>query len=217
MTSTPFAQGLKLNKTTSLAGRIFLIAVLGASSLLTGCGYNDIQSSDEGTKAAWSEVLNQYKRRADLIPNLVKTVQGYAQQEKDVFIAVTEARSKVGQIQVNPSDANSLKQFEAAQKDMGSALSRLMVVAEAYPQLKSDANFRELQSQLEGTENRITVARKRYIDTVQSFNVLVRQFPVNLTAMAFGYGAKPQFTVENEQAISAPPAVDFGAKPAPAK
>jgi LemA protein len=217
MTSTQLSQGLKLNKTNSLIGRIFLIATLGFSTLLTGCGYNDIQSSDEGTKAAWSEVLNQYKRRADLIPNLVKTVQGYAQQEKDVFIAVTEARSKVGQIQVNPSDANSLKQFEAAQKDMGSALSRLMVVAEAYPQLKSDANFRELQSQLEGTENRITVARKRYIDTVQAFNVLVRQFPVNLTAMAFGYAAKPQFTVENEQAISAPPAVDFGAKPAPAK
>jgi LemA protein len=217
MTSTQLTQGLEVIKTKSLVGRVFLAVTLGVSTLLTGCGYNDIQTSDEGTKAAWSEVLNQYKRRADLIPNLVKTVQGYAQQEKDVFIAVTEARSKVGQVQVNPSDANSLKQFEAAQKDMGSALSRLMVVAENYPQLKSDANFRELQSQLEGTENRITVARKRYIDTVQGYNVLVRQFPVNLTAMVFGYAAKPQFTVENEQAISAPPAVDFGAKPAPAK
>jgi LemA protein len=217
MTSTQLVSGLEFNKTKSFTGRLLLIATLGLSSLMTGCGYNDIQSSDEGTKAAWSEVLNQYKRRADLIPNLVKTVQGYAQQEKDVFIAVTEARAKVGQIQVNPSDANSLKQFESAQKDMGSALSRLLVVAENYPQLKSDANFRELQSQLEGTENRITVARKRFIDTVQAFNVLVRQFPVNLTAMAFGYATKPQFTVENEQAISAPPAVDFGAKPAPAK
>jgi LemA protein len=217
MTSTQLTQGLEVIKTKSLVGRVFLAVTLGVSTLLTGCGYNDIQTSDEGTKAAWSEVLNQYKRRADLIPNLVKTVQGYAQQEKDVFIAVTEARSKVGQVQVNPSDANSLKQFEAAQKDMGSALSRLMVVAENYPQLKSDANFRELQSQLEGTENRITVARKRYIDTVQGYNVLVRQFPVNLTAMVFGYAAKPQFTVENEQAIAAPPAVDFGAKPAPAK
>jgi LemA protein len=214
MTSLAMQQGLKNNGYGAVKNKFFLTIMLCLTTILTGCGYNDIQSSDEGTKAAWSEVLNQYKRRADLIPNLVKTVQGYAQQEKDVFIAVTEARSKVGQIQVNPSDANSLKQFEAAQKEMGSALSRLLVVSENYPQLKSDANFRELQAQLEGTENRITVARKRYIDTVQAFNVLVRQFPVNLTAMAFGYAAKPQFAVENEQAISAPPAVDFGGKPA---
>jgi LemA protein len=193
---------------------VTLILTLASAALMTGCGYNDIQTTDEATKASWAEVLNQYKRRADLIPNLVKTVEGYAQQEKDVLISVTNARSKVGQINVNPSDPNSLKQFEAAQKEMGSALSRLLVVSENYPQLKSDANFRDLQAQLEGTENRITVARKRYIETVQAYNVLVRQFPANLTAMAFGYAAKPQFTVENEQAISQPPAVDFGAKPA---
>jgi LemA protein len=194
--------------------KLSMTLALASSVLLSGCGYNEIQSSDEGTKAAWSEVLNQYKRRADLIPNLVKTVQGYAQQEKDVFIAVTEARSKVGQVQVNPSDPASLKQFEAAQKEMGSALSRLLVVSENYPQLKSDANFRDLQAQLEGTENRITVARKRYIETVQSFNTLVRQFPTNLMAMAFGYAAKPQFTVDDEKAIQQAPAVDFGTKPA---
>jgi LemA protein len=215
MTSSFF----RANATFGL-GRLGYLRSLGAvlavagSLLLSGCGYNDIQSSDEATKASWSEVLNQYKRRADLIPNLVKTVQGYAQQEKDVFTAVADARSRIGQINVNPSDANSLKQFEAAQKDMGSALSRLLVVAENYPQLKSDANFRELQAQLEGTENRITVARKRYIDTVQSFNVLVRNFPVNLTAKVFGYDVKPQFAVDDEKAISAPPAVDFGSKPA---
>jgi LemA protein len=193
---------------------VALVVTVASAALMTGCGYNDIQTTDEATKASWAEVLNQYKRRADLIPNLVKTVEGYAQQEKDVLISVTNARSKVGQINVNPSDPNSLKQFEAAQKEMGSALSRLLVVSENYPQLKSDANFRDLQAQLEGTENRITVARKRYIETVQAYNVLVRQFPANLTAMAFGYAAKPQFTVENEQTISQPPAVDFGAKPA---
>jgi LemA protein len=193
---------------------VALVVTVTSAALMTGCGYNDIQTTDEATKASWAEVLNQYKRRADLIPNLVKTVEGYAQQEKDVLISVTNARSKVGQINVNPSDPNSLKQFEAAQKEMGSALSRLLVVSENYPQLKSDANFRDLQAQLEGTENRITVARKRYIETVQAYNVLVRQFPANLTAMAFGYAAKPQFAVENEQAISQPPAVDFGAKPA---
>ncbi len=203
-----------INRGMNFGSKIALVLAIASSALLAGCGYNDIQSSDEGTKAAWSEVLNQYKRRADLIPNLVKTVQGYAQQEKDVFIAVTEARSKVGQVQVNPSDPASLKQFEAAQKEMGSALSRLLVVSENYPQLKSDANFRDLQAQLEGTENRITVARKRYIETVQSFNTLVRQFPANLTAMAFGYAAKPQFTVDDEKAIQQAPAVDFGSKPA---
>jgi LemA protein len=178
---------------------------------LSGCGYNDIQVADESTKSSWSEVLNQYQRRADLIPNLVNTVKGYAQQEKDVLTQVTEARSRVGQIRVDPSDPASLKQFEAAQRDMGSALSRLLVVSENYPQLKSDQNFRELQAQLEGTENRITVARKRYIDTVQNFNVLVRQVPVNLTAMVFGYKEKPQFAVENEREIARPPTVNFGA------
>ncbi len=185
-----------------------LVAALLVATLW-GCGYNDIQLKDETTKSSWSEVLNQYQRRADLIPNLVNTVKGYAQQEKDVLIAVTEARSRVGQIKVDPTNAQSLKQFEDAQRDMGSALSRLLVVAENYPQLKSDAAFRDLQAQLEGTENRITVARKRYIDSVQDYNVLVRRFPVNLTAMVFGYDAKPQFAVENEREISKPPAVNF--------
>jgi LemA protein len=193
--------------------------LFAAVSSLSACGYNDIQEADEATKSGWSEVLSQYQRRADLIPNLVNTVKGFADQEKDVLIRVTEARSRVGQIQVNPSDPDSLKKFEQAQGEIGSALSRLLVVSENYPQLKSDANFRDLQAQLEGTENRITVARKRYIDTLQKYNVLVRQFPVNLTAMAFGYSVKPQFTVENEKAISVAPKVDFGGsapKPAPA-
>ena len=199
-----------------LAGWMFaLLAMIS----LGGCGYNTIQQADEGTKSAWSEVLNQYQRRADLIPNLVATVKGYAEHERDVFTQVTEARSRVGQIQVNPADPGSLQQFESAQRDMGSALARLLVVAENYPQLKADANFRDLQAQLEGTENRITVARRRYIDAVQQYNVLVRQFPVNLTAMAFGYDQKPQFTVENERAITQPPTVNFGrgtVGPAPA-
>lgn len=197
--------------------RRLLQALLGSLALLvlSGCGYNNIQSADEGTKQAWAEVVNQYQRRADLIPNLVNTVKGYAEQEKEVLTRVTEARSRVGQIQVNPGDTGSLKQFEAAQADMSSALSRLLVVAENYPQLKSDQNFRELQAELAGTENRISVARKRYIDTVNAYNVMIRQFPVNLTAMVFGYDAKPQFSVENEQAISKPPTVDFGT-PAPA-
>jgi len=194
--------------------RMLMVVALAVG--LAGCGYNDIQGADESTKSAWSEVLNQYQRRADLIPNLVKTVQGYAQQEKDVLTQVTEARSRVGQIRVDPSDPASLKQFESAQRDMGSALSRLLVVAENYPQLKSDANFRDLQAQLEGTENRITVARKRYIDTIQNYNVMVRQFPVNLTAMVFGYKEKPQFAVENEREISKAPTVDFS-KPAEPK
>ena len=195
-----------------------LQGLLGGLALLvlSGCGYNDIQTTEEGTKQAWAEVVNQYQRRADLIPNLVNTVKGYAEQEKEVLTRVTEARSRVGQVQVNPGDAGSLKQFETAQADMTSALSRLLVVAENYPQLKSDQYFRELQAELAGTENRISVARKRYIDSVNAYNVLVRQFPVNLTAMVFGYEAKPQFTVENEQAIARPPSVDFGT-PAPAR
>lgn len=184
-------------------------AMLALTLMLSGCGYNEIQVADESTKSAWSEVLNQYQRRADLIPNLVNTVRGYAQQEKDVLIGVTEARSRVGQVRVDPTDPNSLKQFEQSQRELGSALSRLLVVAEAYPQLKSDRNFRDLQAQLEGTENRIAVARRRYIDTVQNYNVLVRRFPVNLTAMAFGYQAKPQFAVENEREIARPPSVNF--------
>ncbi len=193
-----------------------LAVSIGLSGGLSGCGYNEIQTFDESTKSSWSEVLNQYQRRSDLIPNLVNTVKGYAQQEKDVLLGVTEARSRVGQIKVDPSDPASLKQFESAQRDMGSALSRLLVVSENYPQLKSDANFRELQTQLEGTENRITVARKRYIESIQQYNVHVRQFPANLTAMAFGYKEKPQFAVENEREISKPPAVNFE-KPAEKK
>jgi LemA protein len=193
--------------------RTLMLLLLGGA--LSGCGYNSIQSADEGTKQAWAEVVNQYQRRADLIPNLVNTVKGYAQQEKEVLTQVTEARSRVGQIQVNPGDPGSLKQFESVQAEMGSALSRLLVVAENYPQLKSDQNFRELQAELAGTENRITVARKRFIDAVSAYNVMIRQFPVNLTAMVFGYDEKPQFTVENEQEIARPPTVDFGS-PAPA-
>lgn len=181
------------------------------ATLLAGCGYNDIQRADEATKQQWAEVLNQYQRRADLIPNLVNTVKGYADQEKDVLTRVTEARARVGQVQVNPGDGASLKQFENAQAEMGSALSRLLVVAENYPQLKSDQNFRELQAELAGTENRIAVARKRYIESLNGYNVLIREFPVNLTAKVLGYEVKPQFSVENEQAISRPPAVDFGA------
>lgn len=186
--------------------------------LLSGCGYNTFQSTDEQIKASWAEVLNQYQRRADLIPNLVNTVKGYAEQEKTVLLGVTEARARVGSIQATPellNDPQAFGRFQAAQGELGSALSRLLVVAENYPQLKSDANFRDLQAQLEGTENRITVARKRYIEAVQEYNVAVRSFPTNLTAMLFGYAVKPSFTVENEKAISAPPAVDFSA-PQPA-
>ena len=199
--------------------RILVAFALAGSLLLGGCGYNDFQTKDEQVKAAWSEVLNQYKRRADLIPNLVSVVQGFAAQEKDVLLGVTNARSKVGSIQLTPealNDPQALKNFQAAQGDLSSALSRLMVVAENYPQLKSDQNFRDLQAQLEGTENRITTARNRYIKTVQDYNILARQFPTNLTAMIFGYKEKANFTVENEKAIAEPPKVDFGAKPAAA-
>ena len=198
--------------------RRLALVILGLVSLaLGGCGYNRIQSLDEATRSAWSEVLNQYQRRSDLIPNLVATVKGFAQQEKEVLTAVVQARSRVGQVRVDPSDAASLRQFEDAQRDMGSALSRLLVVAEAYPQLKSDQNFRDLQAQLEGTENRIAVARRRYIESVQQYNVLVRSFPENLTAKMFGYAVKPQFAVEDERSISRPPTVDFGRPAEPAK
>jgi LemA protein len=193
--------------------------VLLAALALSGCGYNEIQQKDEGVKAAWSEVTNQYQRRADLIPNLVATVKGYAQQEQEVLTRVTEARSRVGQVQVTPETLNdpaALQRFQQAQGDLSSALSRLLVVVEKYPELKSDQNFRDLQAQLEGTENRIAVARNRYIKTVQDYNVLVREFPVNLTAMAFGYKTKPNFTVENEREISTAPKVDFS-KPAEKK
>jgi LemA protein len=185
-----------------------------AGLLLSGCGYNAMQSQDEQIKSAWSEVLNQYQRRADLIPNLVNTVKGYAAQESSVLLGVTEARAKVGAIQATPelvNDPAAFAKFQAAQGELSSALSRLLVVTENYPQLKSDQNFRDLQAQLEGTENRITVARNRYIQAVQNYNVTVRSFPGNLTAMIFGYKPKPNFAVENEAAISKPPSVDFGA------
>ncbi len=183
---------------------------------LAGCGYNRIQSQDEQVKAAWSEVLNQYKRRADLVPNLVNTVKGFAEQEQRVLIAVTEARAKVGSIQATPeliNDPAAFAKFQAAQSELSSALSKLLVVTENYPQLKSDANFRDLQAQLEGTENRITVARNRYIQSVQAYNVTVRSFPSNLTALMFGYQPMPNFAVANEAEISKPPAVDFTPPP----
>jgi LemA protein len=201
-----------------LAALLAAVAVMS----LSGCGYNDLQRQDEAIKAARSEVVNQYQRRADLVPNLVNTVKGYAQQESDVLTAVTNARANVGAIKMTPeliNDPVAFQKFQQAQGQLTSALSRLLVVAENYPNLKSDALFRDLQSQLEGTENRITVARKRYIDSVQTFNSTVRSFPTNLTAMLFKMDVKPNFTVENEAAISAPPKVDFtksqpGAAPA---
>lgn len=190
--------------------RAILAAFIALS--LSGCGYNTLQRTDEQVKSSWSEVINQYQRRADLIPNLVNTVKGFAAQEKDVLLGVTNARAKVGGIQATPELINNpeaFARFQAAQGELSGALSRLLVVSENYPQLKSDANFRDLQAQLEGTENRITVARNRYIKAVQDYNVLARSFPSNLTAMVFGYAAKPNFTVQNEAQISAPPAVSF--------
>ena len=197
---------------------IDLLFTLALAATLSGCGYNTLQSTDEQLKAAWSEVLNQYQRRADLVPNLVNTVKGYAEQEKEVLIRVTEARARVGSMQATPAlinDTQAFAKFQAAQGELSGALSRLLVVSENYPQLKSDANFRDLQAQLEGTENRITVARNRYIKSVQEYNVTVRSFPSNLTAMAFGFAVKPNFTVDNEAAIAVPPKVDFS--PAPGK
>jgi LemA protein len=194
-----------------------LVVVLAALTL-SGCGYNTLQQQDEQTKSAWSEVLNQYQRRADLVPNLVNTVKGYAAQEERVLTEVTNARASVGSIKATPeliNDPEAFAKFTAAQNQLQSALSRLLVVSENYPQLKSDQNFRDLQSQLEGTENRIAVARNRYIKTVQEYNTTVRSFPSNLTAMVFKMNVKPNFSVENEKAISAPPTVDFS-KPAPA-
>ena len=197
-----------------------LLALLTVT-LLSGCGYNTLQTGDEQVKAAWAEVLNQYQRRADLIPNLVNTVKGFAEQEKEVLTRVTEARAKVGAIQATPeliNDPQAFQRFQAAQGELGGALSRLLVVTENYPQLKSDQNFRDLQAQLEGTENRIAVARNRYIKAVQDYNVTVRSFPSNLTAMVFGHQVKPGFTVEKEAEISRAPKVDFGgAAPRPAQ
>jgi LemA protein len=195
-----------------------LILCVAAAAVLSGCGYNRIQTQDESVKAAWSEVVNQYQRRADLVPNLVRTVQGFAQQEQKVLIGVTEARAKVGSIQATPelvNDEAAFKKFQQAQGELTQALKSMLLVTENYPQLKSDANFLDLQSQLEGTENRITVARNRYIEAVREYNNTIRQFPSNLTAMLFKYQIKPNFTVENEAEIAKPPTVDFSA-PAPA-
>ena len=192
--------------------------ILVAAMMLGGCGYNTLQTQDEATTAAWSEVVNQYQRRADLIPNLVNTVKGFAAHEEKVLVGVTEARARATSIQLTPemlNDPEAIKKFQAAQGDLSAALKSLLMVTENYPQLKSDQNFRDLQAQLEGTENRIAVARRRYIEAIERYNVLVRQFPVNLTAMAFGYGPRPQFAVDDEKAIASPPKVDFG-KPAPA-
>ena len=194
--------------TTTLA-----TAVLALS--LTGCGYNDFQRLDESSKSAWSEVLNQYQRRADLVPNIVATVKCEAQFEQDTLTKVIEARSKATAMQVTPETLNNpeaFKKFQSAQSELGGALSRLMVVSEKYPDLKANQGFRDLRVQLEGTENRITVARNNYIKTVQDYNVLARSFPSNLTAMVFSYATKPNFAVENEKAISAPPTVSFDKK-----
>jgi LemA protein len=194
-----------------------LVAVL-ASLALSGCGYNQLQRQDESVKAAWSEVLNQYQRRADLVPNLVNTVKGYAAHEQQVLTEVTNARAQVGAIRATPeliNDPAAFEKFVQAQNQLQSALSRLLLVAENYPNLKADALFRDLQSQLEGTENRIAVARNRYIKSVQEFNTTVRQFPTNLTAMIFKMDVKPNFTVADEGAVSRPPTVDFN-KPQPA-
>ena len=195
-----------------------LLMALAALAMLSlaGCGYNTLQVNDQQIKSSWAEVVNQYQRRADLIPNLVNTVKGFAAQEKAILLGVTEARAKVGSIQATPeliNDPAAFAKFQAAQGEVSSALSRLLVVSENYPQLKSDANFRELQAQLEGTENRITAARNAYIKAVQEYNVTVRSFPSNLTAMAFGYKEKPNFTVENEKEIAKPPKVEFGSAP----
>ncbi|MFN7086322.1 MAG: LemA family protein [Burkholderiales bacterium] len=199
--------------------RLTTLIMLAATLLLSGCGYNTLQSTDEQIKASWAEVLNQYQRRADLVPNLVETVKAFAAQEQQVLLGVANARAKVGSIQATPdliNDPEAFAKFTAAQGELTSALSRLLAVVENYPQLKSDANFRDLQAQLEGTENRIAVARGRYIKAVQEYNVVVRSFPSNLTAMLFGFKERPQFTVENEKEISRAPKVDFGRPVAPA-
>jgi LemA protein len=188
-------------------GLVAFVAVL-----LSGCGYNTLQSQDEQVKASWAEVLNQYQRRADLIPNLVNTVKGAVAAEQGILEAVVNARAKVGTIQATPeliNDPQAFQAFQAAQGELGSALSRLMVVVEKYPELKSIQGFTDLQAQIEGTENRITVARNRYIESVQGFNVTVRSFPSNLTAKVFGFATKPSFTVQNEAALATPPTVDF--------
>lgn len=198
---------MRLTRTTLAA------FMLTGSLTLTGCGYNNLQALDEDTTAKWSEVVNQYQRRADLVPNLVAVVERYAEHEKDVFTEVAQARSRVGSVQITPETLNdpaALQQYQQAQGQMTSALSRLMMVSEQYPQLKADAMFQDLQAQLEGTENRITVARNNYIQSVQGYNTIVRQFPTNLTAKVFGMSTKPNFSVENEATISTAPKVSFG-------
>ena len=202
-----------VNRIGRLRNWTALLALLSATTLLSGCSYNEFQTRDEGVKAAWSEVVNQYQRRADLIPNLVNTVKGYASHERETLEAVTRARAAATSMQITPEVLNNpeaFKKFQQVQGDLSSALSRLLVVTENYPQLKADRGFRDLQSQLEGTENRITVARNRYIAQIQDYNVLARSFPSNLTAMIFKYNVKPAFTVENEKAISTAPTVNFG-------
>lgn len=193
---------------------MLLSAVLATSTVgLSGCGYNNLQAQDEQVTAAWSEVVNQYQRRSDLVPNLVKVVQQYAKQEQEVFTQVAAARSQAGGITVTPellNDPEAMERYAAAQDQMTGALSRLMAVSERYPELKSDALFQDLQAQLEGTENRITVARNRYIQEVQGYNTTVRQFPTNITAKVFGMDAKPNFSVANEKEISTAPSVNFG-------
>jgi LemA protein len=199
--------------------RIQGVVLLALVLLLSGCGYNTIQSQDEAVKAQWSEVLNQYQRRADLVPNLVATVKGFAAQEERVLVEVTNARASVGKMNITAdqaSDPETLKKFQAAQGELSGALSRLLVVSENYPELRSNENFRDLQVQLEGTENRVTVARNRYIQSVQAYNTHIRKFPVNLTAMVFGYDVKANFSVENEAAISKAPTVEFAPADKPA-
>lgn len=189
------------------------LGMLALTAMLSACGYNDFQTKDEQVKAAWGEVVNQYQRRADLIPNLVNTVKGYASHERETLEAVIKARAAATSFQITPEVLNNpqaFQKFQQVQGELSSALSRLMAVSENYPQLKADTVFRDLQSQLEGTENRITVARQRYIKSVQDFNILARSFPTNLTAMMFNYEVKPSFTVENEKAISTAPPVNFG-------
>ncbi len=197
-------------------GSVFVLLI---TAMLSGCGYNTMQRQDEQVKAAWSEVLNQYQRRADLVPNLVNVVKGFAEQEKEVLLGVTDARASVGAIKATPeliNDPVAFKKFIDAQNQLQGALSRLLLVAERYPQLKSDGLFRDLSAQLEGTENRIAVARNRYIKAVADYNTTVRSFPENMTAKLFGMEVKPNFSVESEAAISGAPKVDFS-KPAPAK
>ena len=199
--------------------RLLAALALGATTLLAGCGYNDFQRLDEQTRAAWSEVLNQYQRRADLVPNIVATVKGEANFEQETLTKVIEARAKATSMQVTPETLNNpeaFSRFQKAQGELGGALARLMVVSEQYPNLKANQGFQDLRVQLEGTENRITVARNRYIKAVQEYNVLARQFPTNFTAMIFSYGVKPNFTVANEAAVSAPPTVSFDKPAAPA-